>query len=110
MPCFNELATIDECVRRVLLSEYVGELIIVDDGSTDGTRDVIRQFTDPRIVFIEQPKNMGKGAALATGFARATLSFVIVQDADLEYSPTEYPRLLASLVLTHIEFYTFGTQ
>ena len=85
-------------VRKVLLSEYVGELIIVDDGSTDGTRDAIRQFTDPRIVIIEQPKNMGKGAALATGFARATLSFVIVQDADLEYSPTEYPRLLAPLI------------
>jgi glycosyltransferase involved in cell wall biosynthesis len=85
-------------VRKVLLSEYVGELIIVDDGSTDGTRDAIRQFTDPRIVIIEQPKNMGKGAALAPGFACATLSFVIVQDADLEYSPTEYPRLLAPLI------------
>jgi glycosyltransferase involved in cell wall biosynthesis len=98
MPCFNEIATVNECVTKVLLSAHVGELIIVDDGSTDGTRDVIRQLTDPRIIVIELPKNVGKGAALATGFSRATLPFVIVQDADLEYNPAEYPRLIAPLI------------
>lgn len=98
MPCFNEIATVNECVTRVLLSTHVGELIIVDDGSTDGTRDVIRQLTDPRIIVIELPRNMGKGMALATGFSRATLPFVIVQDADLEYNPNEYPRILAPLI------------
>lgn len=98
MPCFNEIATVNECVTRVLLSTHVGELIIVDDGSIDGTRDVLRQLTDSRIIVIELPKNMGKGAALAAGFSRATLPFVIVQDADLEYSPAEYTRLIAPLI------------
>jgi len=98
MPCFNEIGTVNECVTRVLFSPHVGELIIVDDGSTDGTRDVIRQLTDPRVIVIELPENMGKGAALAAGFSRATLPFVIVQDADLEYNPAEYTRLIAPLV------------
>jgi glycosyltransferase involved in cell wall biosynthesis len=98
MPCFNEIATVNECVTRVLLSTHVGELIIVDDGSIDGTRDVLRQLTDSRIIVIELPKNMGKGAALAAGFSRATLPFVIVQDADLEYNPAEYTRLIAPLI------------
>ena len=98
MPCFNELATIREIVDRVMASPYTGELIIVDDGSTDGTRDVLAEFDDPRIRVRVQERNQGKGAALRRGFAEATLPYVIVQDADLEYDPEEYGDLLEPLL------------
>ena len=98
MPCFNELATIDEIVKRVLASPWTGELMIVDDGSTDGTRDRLASFDDPRVTVLLQPENRGKGAALRRGFATATQPFTIVQDADLEYDPNEYGRLLAPLL------------
>ena len=97
MPCFNEHATIEAIVERVLASELTAELIIVDDGSTDGTRDLLAAFNDPRIRVLLQPRNQGKGAALRRGFAEASADFVIVQDADLEYDPTDYPELVAPL-------------
>ena len=98
MPCFNEQATIGEITERVLASPWVGELLIVDDGSTDGTRDVLEKLTDPRVRVLLQPHNQGKGAALRRGFAEATRPFTIVQDADLEYDPAEYGRLLEPLL------------
>ena len=85
MPCFNERATIDEIVRRVLDSPHTGELLIVDDGSTDGTREILARVDDERVRVILQPENRGKGAAVRIGFTEATCEFVIVQDADLEY-------------------------
>lgn len=94
MPCFNEAATIDEIVKRVLDSPWTNELIIVDDGSTDGTRDRLAAISDTRVNVILQPENRGKGAALRTGFAAATSPYLIVQDADLEYSPDEYGILI----------------
>jgi glycosyltransferase involved in cell wall biosynthesis len=100
MPCYNERATIETIVERVLASPYTGELVIVDDASTDGTRDIVKKLasTDDRIHVYEQPVNQGKGAALRRGFREATQPFVLVQDADLEYDPSEYNVLLAPLV------------
>ena len=98
MPCFNELATIDEIVGRVLASPLVAELVIVDDGSTDGTRDRLAVLDDPRVRVLLQSHNQGKGAALRRGFGEATADYVVVQDADLEYDPTDYAELLAPLV------------
>jgi glycosyltransferase involved in cell wall biosynthesis len=98
MPCYNEMATIAEIVERVLASPHTGELLIVDDGSTDGTRDWLRGLEDPRVRVFEQPYNQGKGAALRRGISEARREFVIVQDADLEYDPEEYGTLLSPLL------------
>jgi glycosyltransferase involved in cell wall biosynthesis len=82
----------------VLKSEYVAELIIVDDGSSDGTRDQLASISDPRVQVILHEENGGKGAALQTGFTHAKFDYVIVQDADLEYDPEDYGRILAPLI------------
>ena len=98
MPCFNEKATIEAVVGQVLSSPFTAELIIVDDGSTDGTRDVLATFDDPRVRVLLQEHNQGKGAALRRGFAEARADYVIVQDADLEYDPAEYGALVRPLL------------
>jgi glycosyltransferase involved in cell wall biosynthesis/precorrin-6B methylase 2 len=98
MPCYNERDSVGVIVERVLASPYTAELIIVDDGSTDGTREVLASFDDPRVRVLLQPQNRGKGAALRRGFAEATQPYVIIQDADLEYDPQEYEVVLRPLL------------
>jgi glycosyltransferase involved in cell wall biosynthesis len=98
MPCFNEAPTVKVVIDQVLASPYTRELIVVDDGSTDGTREIVSGYVDPRMRVLLQPVNEGKGAALRRGFAEATSEFVIVQDADLEYDPREYAVILQPLL------------
>jgi len=100
IPVYNEAATIAELISRVQGVDISKEVIVVDDGSTDGTRDVLARLEkryDNLRVFL-QAKNKGKGAALRTGFDLATGDFVLVQDADLEYDPADYPALLKPLI------------
>jgi glycosyltransferase involved in cell wall biosynthesis len=100
MPAYNERATIHAALERVLASPVEDlEIVIVDDGSTDGTRALLTQGValDPRVRVILHPRNQGKGAALRTGFAEARGRYVLVQDADLEYDPQDYPTLLEPL-------------
>jgi glycosyltransferase involved in cell wall biosynthesis len=99
IPCYNEVRTIEQVIRRVRDTSLPCEIILVDDGSTDGTRDVLCGLAvqpDLRIVFHE--RNQGKGAALRTGFQHATGDVVTVQDADLEYDPRDFRYLLQPIV------------
>jgi glycosyltransferase involved in cell wall biosynthesis len=99
IPVYNESRTIEEIIRRVRSGGVPCELIIVDDGSTDGTREILRRFADdPDVVLVEHATNQGKGAALKTGFLRAKGNVVLVQDADLEYDPAEYSKLIQPIV------------
>jgi glycosyltransferase involved in cell wall biosynthesis len=100
IPVYNEKATLEELISRVLAVDtgWQREIILVDDGSTDGTRELYPRITarwpEEKIVVQLQPRNRGKGAAVRTGFELAAGDVVIIQDADLEYDPADYPRLL----------------
>jgi len=101
MPVYNEYATLASAVKEVLDVNYscTFELVIVDDGSTDGTRELYPSLADdPRVVIKLHEKNQGKGAAIRTAAAEATGDYVIICDADLEYSPAQIPSLLAPVI------------
>jgi len=100
MPVFNEAATVADVIKTVLAQRPVQQLVIVDDASRDGTWDKLQPLAtgEPRIKLVRHEANQGKGAALRTGFAHATAPIVIIQDADLEYDPAEYHRLLVPIL------------
>lgn len=100
MPVYNEAETIAGVVKNVLSQRPVQQLVIVDDCSADGTWDKLEPLAqnEPRVKLVRHPVNQGKGAALRTGFAHATAQLVIVQDADCEYDPAEYYRLLVPVL------------
>ncbi|MEM1181456.1 MAG: glycosyltransferase family 2 protein [Acidobacteriota bacterium] len=105
IPAYNELATVEKLLRRVadapLPDGLEREILVVDDGSQDGTRDLLRRIEerqDPPIRYFEHEENRGKGAALRTGFGHTEGDIVLIQDADLEYDPADYPTLLQPIL------------
>jgi glycosyltransferase involved in cell wall biosynthesis len=95
MPVYNEVQTLEEIVKQVLATKLAYEIVMVDDGSTDGSRDIMKQWEKHSVIrVIYHAQNRGKGSAVRTGFEAATGDVVVIQDADLEYDPRDYPRLL----------------
>jgi glycosyltransferase involved in cell wall biosynthesis len=97
VPVFNERNTVVEIMRRMRAVELPidREFVLVDDGSSDGTQQVIEQLGDSTVKIVKHPANLGKGAAIRTGLAHVTGDLVLIQDADLEYDPEDWPKLLA---------------
>jgi len=98
MPVYNEKDTIEEIIQRVQMVDLEKELIIVDDCSTDGTKEILQRLNEPNVKILCHSQNLGKGAAVKTALEEATGEIIIIQDADLEYSPEEYPKLIEPIL------------
>ena len=99
IPCFNEKNTIAKIIEKVEnATVLLKEIIIVDDFSTDGTREILEKINNPIIKIFFHTKNQGKGASLRTGFSKVNGDICIIQDADLEYDPSEYPKLIKPII------------
>ena len=100
IPMYNERETICEVLLRMRLVSLVKQIVVVDDGSTDGTADLLREeaVRDPSLILLTHQSNRGKGAAIRTAIPHITGDIILIQDADLEYDPTDYPRLIAPIV------------
>jgi glycosyltransferase involved in cell wall biosynthesis len=111
MPVYNESATVAEVIEAVLAQRPVQQLVIVDDGSRDSTWDQLQRLAqaEPRITLIRHEVNQGKGAALRTGISHATSEIVVIQDADLEYDPAEYCRLIEPILFGKADV-VFGSR
>src|ERR1041384_4382287 len=94
IPVYNEVKTILEVVERVQATPDEKEILIIDDGSTDGTREKLKEISASNIRVILHEKNQGKGAAIQTGWKHASGDVLLIQDADTEYDPSDYPQLL----------------
>ena len=109
MPVYNERTTVEEIIRRVLAVAMRTQLIVVDDGSTDGTGEILDRLQGELGFTLLRQANAGKGAALRRGFAAVTGDIVVIQDADLEYSPEEYPELVELIGTGHADV-VFGSR
>jgi glycosyltransferase involved in cell wall biosynthesis len=110
VPAFNEERSIEQVLRRVLHEPWVQQVVVVDDGSTDGTLDAARRFsTDPRVTVKHHQSNQGKGAAIRTGLAAITAPLVVIQDADLEYDPADYQKLISPILRGRADV-VYGTR
>lgn len=109
MPAYNERPTIERAIDEVLAAPYDVELLIVDDGSTDGTREYLHGLDRPGVRVFFHERNQGKGAAVRTGFAQVRGDVVLIQDADLECTPKDYPRLLEPILEGYADV-VFGSR
>lgn len=109
IPCFNEEATIKELIASVLRQDSVGEIILIDDHSTDSSLEKVMSIRDRRLRVIRNSRNQGKGFSVSHGIADAKMPYVLIQDADLEYDPEEYENLLRPLIDGHADV-VFGSR
>lgn len=98
VPVYNEVRTVRELIESVLAAPFEKEILVVDDGSTDGTVEEVRKMTSERVILIEQPANLGKGAAIRAAIPYARGKATIIQDADLEYDPKEIPQVVGPIL------------